>query len=77
MLPWSQCEDRDCGNCPLKMKLYEVTINYSGSVTQRVLAKTEDDAYEKVSSMVSRMSNDEFLVELEPQETDYDVRPLD
>jgi hypothetical protein len=59
------------------MKLYEVTINYSGSVTQRVLAKTEDDAYEKVSSMVSRMSNDEFLVELEPQETDYDVRPLD
>jgi hypothetical protein len=59
------------------MKLYEVTINYSGSVTQRVLAKTEDDAYEKASSMVSRMSNDEFLVELEPQEIDYNVTPLE
>ena len=59
------------------MKSYEVTINYSGFITQRVLAKTEEDAYEKVSSMVSRMSNDEFLVELEPQEIDYDVTPID
>lgn len=77
ILPCSQCEDRDCGNCPLKMKLYEVTINYRGSITQRVLANTEDDAYEKVSSKVRRMSNDEFLTELEPQEIDHNVTPID
>lgn len=77
ILPCSQCEDEDCGNCPLKMKLYEVTINYSGSITQRVLAKTEEDAYEKVSSIVNEMSNQEFVIELEPQEIDYNVTPID
>ena len=40
-------------------------------------SQAEDDAYEKASSMVSRMSNNEFLIELEPQENGYDVRPLD
>ena len=77
ILPCSQCEDRDCRNCPLKMKSYEVTINYCGSITQRVLAKTEEDAYEKVSSMVSEMSNHEFVIELEPQEIDHNVTPID
>ena len=77
ILPCSQCEVRDCGNCPLRMKSYEVTINYCGSITQRILAKTEEDAYEKVSSIVRRMSNDEFLVELEPLETNHIVTPID
>jgi predicted RNA-binding Zn-ribbon protein involved in translation (DUF1610 family) len=76
ILPCSQCEEKDCANCPLKMKPYEVTINYCGSITQKVLAKTEEDAYEKVSSIVSEMSNHEFVMELEPQEIDYNVTPL-
>lgn len=77
ILPCSQCEVRNCTHCPLEMRTYVVTINYCGSITQRVVAKTEYDAYAKVSSIVNEMSNTEFLTELEPREIDYNVTPID